>query len=218
MKIKVLLLALGCTMGTLGAYAQKGVDNGTQFGSGEDSVRCITNISLFVPYAKGGNFKDALEFWKIAYNECPASTKDLYLYGVRIVSWQIENEKDSAKKAQLVNDLMTVYDKRIKYFGNDRKYGKDWIIGNKAEDYVKYAGDNLDANALYDWTKSAIDEKGDKCEVKAVSYFMFASLRKMQADPNFKDQYIQDYLKAASIIDAQIKVAEAANNIIAPTI
>ena len=46
MKIKVLLLALGCTMGTLGAYAQKGVDNGTQFGSGEDSVRCITNISL----------------------------------------------------------------------------------------------------------------------------------------------------------------------------
>ena len=25
MKIKVLLLALGCTMGTLGAYAQKGV-------------------------------------------------------------------------------------------------------------------------------------------------------------------------------------------------
>ena len=59
MKIKVLLLALGCTMGTLGAYAQKGVDNGTQFGSGEDSVRCITNISLFVPYAKAGNFKDA---------------------------------------------------------------------------------------------------------------------------------------------------------------
>lgn len=26
MKIKVLLLALGCTMGTLGAYAQKGVE------------------------------------------------------------------------------------------------------------------------------------------------------------------------------------------------
>ena len=168
----------------------------------------IKVIDLLAPYAKGGNFKDALEFWKIAYNECPASTKDLYLYGVRIVSWQIENEKDPAKKAQLVNDLMTVYDKRIKYFGNDRKYGKDWIIGNKAEDYVKYAGDNLDANALYDWTKSAIDEKGDKCEVKAVSYFMFASLRKMQADPNFKDQYIQDYLKAASIIDAQIKVAD----------
>ena len=98
MKIKVLLLALGCTMGSLGAYAQKGVDNGTRFGSGEDSVRCITNISLFVPYAKGGNFKDAEQFWKIAYTECPASTKDLYQYGVRIVAWKIDNESDATKK------------------------------------------------------------------------------------------------------------------------
>ena len=64
-------------MGTLGAYAQKGVDNGTQFGSGEDSVRCITNISLFVPYAKAGNFKDAYDFWKIVYDECPAATNTL---------------------------------------------------------------------------------------------------------------------------------------------
>mgnify|MGYP006949641461 FL=1 len=33
-------------MMSFGAYAQKGVDTGTPFGSGEDSVRCITNISL----------------------------------------------------------------------------------------------------------------------------------------------------------------------------
>ena len=39
MKIKVLLLALGCTMVSFGSYAQKGVANGTRFGSGEDSVR-----------------------------------------------------------------------------------------------------------------------------------------------------------------------------------
>ena len=89
MKIKVLLLALGCTMGTLGAYAQKGVDNGTQFGSGEDSVRCITNISLFVPYAKAGNFKDAFDFWKIVYDECPCRYKR-YLF-VRCENYGLED-------------------------------------------------------------------------------------------------------------------------------
>lgn len=212
MKIKVLLLALGCTMGTLGAYAQKGVDNGTQFGSGEDSVRCITNISLFVPYAKAGNFKDAQEFWKIAYDECPAATKDIYLYGVRIVEWQIANEKDPAKKKELVNKLMEVYDKRVKYFGNDRRYGKDWIVGHKASDYVKYMGKEVDANQLYTWTKEVVDQFGNKTEALAVSMFTYASLLKMQADPNLKDQYIQDYLKAASILEAQLKAAEAANN------
>ena len=202
MKIKVLLLALGCTMVSFGSYAQKGVDNGTRFGSGEDSVRCITNISLFVPYAKSGNFKDAEQFWRISYTECPASTKDLYLYGVRILTWKIDNEKDAAKKAELVNELMEVYDKRVKYFGNDRKYGKDWIVGNKAEDYVKYAGENLDIDKLYGWLKEVIDEKGEGCEVKAISYYMFASLKKMQSDPNFKDQYIQDYLKCSAIVES----------------
>ena len=76
MKIKVLLLAFGCSMMSFGAYAQKGVDTGTPFGSGEDSVRCITNISLFVPYAKAGNFKDAYEFWYQAYTECHIDTID----------------------------------------------------------------------------------------------------------------------------------------------
>ena len=113
MKVKVLLLALGCSMMSFGAYAQKGVDTGTPFGHGEDSVRCITNISLFVPYAKAGNYKDAVEFWKIAYNECPGAHKDIYLYGVRIMDWLIGNEKDPAKRDALINDLMTVYDKRV---------------------------------------------------------------------------------------------------------
>ena len=106
MKIKVLLLALGCSMMSFGAYAQKGVDTGTPFGSGEDSVRCITNISLFVPYAKAGNFKDAYEFWYQAYTECPGAHKDIYLYGVRIMDWKINTEKDPAKKAALIDDLM----------------------------------------------------------------------------------------------------------------
>ena len=212
MKIKVLLLALGCTMGTFGAYAQKGVDNGTKFGSGEDSVRCITNISLFVPYAKAGNFKDAYEFWKIVYDECPASTKDVYQYGVRIMGWKIAQEKDAAKKKALIDDLMAVYDKRVKYFGNDKRYGKDWIVSRKVQDYFAQTGENADCNLAYGWLKEIVDEKGENCEALGLSLFAFSSMKKMVADPNFKEQYIQDYLVASNGLDAQIKAAQAANN------
>lgn len=45
------------------AFSEKGVITGTQFGTGADSAQCVTNISLFVPYAKSANYKDALEFW-----------------------------------------------------------------------------------------------------------------------------------------------------------
>ena len=212
MKIKVLLLALGCTVGTLGAYAQKGVDNGTQFGSGEDSVRCITNISLFVPYAKAGNFKDAFDFWKIVYDECPAATKDIYLYGVRIVGWQISQEKDAAKRKALVDDLMGVYDKRVKYFGNDRKYGKDWIVARKVQDYLAQMGDNADYNVAYNWLKEIANEKGNDTEALGLSLLSFSAMKKMVNDPNFKEQYIQDYLLASGGLDAQLKAAQAANN------
>ena len=212
MKIKVLLLALGCTMGTLGAYAQKGVDNGTQFGSGEDSVRCITNISLFVPYAKAGNFKDAYDFWKIVYDECPAATKDIYLYGVKIMGWKIAQEKDPAKKNALIDDLMGVYDKRVKYFGNDRRYGKDWIVARKVQDYLAQTGDNADYNQAYTWLKEIVDEKGADTEALGLSLFSFSSMKKMLNDPNFKEQYIQDYLKVSAGLDAQLKAAQAANN------
>ena len=201
-------------MGALGAYAQKGVDNGTQFGSGEDSIRCITNISLFVPYAKAGNFKDAYDFWKIVYDECPAATKDIYLHGVKIMAWKIANEKDPAKKAALIDDLMGVYDKRVKYFGDDKRYGKDWIVSRKAQDYIQQMGDKADYNKLYNWLGEIINEYGDNTEALGVSLYMFASYQKMADDPNHKGQYVEDYLKASKILDTQLQAAQAATNTI----
>lgn len=213
MKTKVVLLAIGMLLIASGAFAQKGVDNGTQFGSGEDSVRCITNISLFVPYAKAGNFKDAYEFWKIVYEECPAATKDIYLYGVRIVEWQIANEQDPAKKAELVKKLMGVYDQRVKYFSNEPRYGKDWIVSRKAQDYFKHAGENADYALVYGWLKEVVDQFGLNTEPLAVNLFMFASYHLMIADPdNKKGDFVDNYLKSAAILEAQLKIAQDGNN------
>lgn len=213
MKIKVLLTALALSFGLTGAYAQKGVDTGTQFGSGEDSIRCITNISLFTPYAKAGNYKDAKEFWEIVYEECPMATKDIYLYGTRIVGWEIANESDPAKKEALIQKLMGVYDKRIKYFGNDARYGTDWILSRKAQDYLQIKGEDADPKLMYDWLKVALDQYQEKTEPLAVSLYMFASLRLFHQNQDaHKEQYINDYLRSTAILDTQIAAAKAANN------
>lgn len=212
MKFRLLLLTAGCAMSAFGAYAQKGVDNGTRFGSGEDSIRCITNISLFAPYAKAGNYKDAYEPWKAAYTECPAATKDIYLYGVKIMEWLIKNETDATKKAALIDDLMAVYDQRVKYFGDDKRYRKDWIVARKAQDYMQYKGTESDYAKVYGWLKEVVDEFGNSTDPLAVSSFAFASMRVMMADPNKQEQYIQDYLKASDILNSQLKAAEAAGS------
>jgi tetratricopeptide (TPR) repeat protein len=206
MKIKVFLLAAGM-IGVSGAYAQKGVDTGTPFGSGEDSIQCIKNISLFTPYAKNGNYQDALEFWKVVYEECPGATKDIYLYGVQIVGWLIDNETDPAKKTALINDLMAVYDKRIKYFGKEPKYEKDWIVGRKVRDYLNRLGDKADYKLIYGWLKEVVDEYSERTDILVISYYVFASNQLLVADPAHKETYIQDYLKASAILESQILAA-----------
>lgn len=213
MKMKGILVVAGLWAAVAGANAQKGVDNGTKYGSGEDSIRCLTNISLFVPYAKVNNFQDAYPSWKIAYEECPAATKDIYLYGVRIMNWKIEQEKDATKREALINDLMAVYDKRIQYFGNDPKYGKDWIVGRKTQDYLSLKGDKADIPMVYGWLGQVLDEYKEKTDELAVSQYMFASHKMMEKDEaGHKAKFVQDFLKCSSIFDAQIKAAQAAGN------
>ncbi|MDR3268955.1 MAG: tetratricopeptide repeat protein [Tannerella sp.] len=213
MKIKGYLLVAGLWTTVLCASAQKGVDNGTQYGSGEDSIRCLTNISLFTPYAKLKNFQDAYPFWKIAYEECPAATKDLYLYGVQIVNWQIAGEKDPARQAALIDELMAVYDKRVTYFGKDPKYSKDWIVARKAQDYIRLKGDNVDAALVYGWLKEIVDEYQEKAESLAISLYMFASHKMLEKNQDgHKATYVEDFLKCSIFFDAQLAAAKAANN------
>ncbi|MDL2265285.1 hypothetical protein LJC43_02740 [Parabacteroides sp. OttesenSCG-928-G21] len=212
MKIKVLLMAFAISIGVFEAYAQKGVDTGTQFGSGADSIRCIENISLFTPYARSNNYADALPYWQVVYEECPAATRDIYLYGVRIVNWQISNEQDPTRKEELINKLMEVYDKRVIYFGNDARYPKDWIVARKAQDYIAVKGESADNKLLYGWLKEVVDEKGEVCDPLAVNLLVFASLRRMLEDPDFKEQYIADYMTSAAIYEAQIKDGEASGS------
>jgi tetratricopeptide (TPR) repeat protein len=212
MKVKGFLLVAGLCATIVSANAQKGVDNGTRFGSGEDSIRCLENVSLATSYAKVDNFRDAYPFWKVAYDECPAATKDLYLYGVRIVNWQISQEKDPAKLSTLIDDLMAVYDKRIKYFGDDPRYGKDWIIARKAQDYIRLKGENADATALYGWLNEAIVEYKEKTDPLAVSLYMFASYKVMEKNESHKGKYVEDFLACSNIYDKQMEAAKTAGD------
>ena len=128
------------------------------------------------------------------------------------MEWLIKNETDATKKAALIDDLMAVYDQRVKYFGDDKRYRKDWIVARKAQDYMQYKGTESDYAKVYGWLKEVVDEFGNSTDPLAVSSFAFASMRVMMADPNKQEQYIQDYLKASDILNSQLKAAEAAGS------
>lgn len=205
MKTRNLYLTLILAFCTLSAaWTQTGVASGTPFGMGEDSIQCRQNISLFTSYAKSQNYKDAYEFWHQAIKECPGSSKNLYIYGTKILDWRICNAKTEEEKQQYIKDLMTLYDLRIQYFGDDEKNGTDWIVANKVSDYLRLHPNNTDYNLIYDWTKPVVDKYGKQTEPQTVYYYVFSSLHKAIGNEAWHETYVKDYMVGNSILEESI--------------
>lgn len=143
MKTK-LFTTLALLVFAFSVMAQKGVEDGSKYGHGEDSIRCISSLSLFREYAKQKNYKDALSHWTICYNECPSASIYIYTDGEDIIEWQIKGADSKEDKEQYISELMNLYDKRIKYYGNHKKYPEEYILGKKALTYYQYYGNTLD--------------------------------------------------------------------------
>ncbi|MCQ2194299.1 MAG: tetratricopeptide repeat protein [Paludibacteraceae bacterium] len=203
MKTKVILSVAAFGMMSLSGFAQTGVQSGTKFGHGADSIACVQNLTLMQQAAKQGDYKSAVEPWNNVFNNCPASHVSLYQYGPKILAWQLSQEKDAAKKEQVFNQLMSMYDNRAKYFGNMKKYGKPYILGRKAIDYVTYVdpAKDPDKRQAYNWLAEAIDLGGTSNEVGVFQQYFMLSDAQYAKDPNgFKQQYINDYLKVTPLL------------------
>ena len=93
MKIKTFTALFMLSVGATNALAQTGASDGSRFGHGEDSLRCLQNISIYTEYVKTENFKDAYTPWKNVFNEAPWAQSATYTNGAKIMRWFIANEQ-----------------------------------------------------------------------------------------------------------------------------
>lgn len=180
------------------------------FGHGEDSVRCRENLSLMQTSANAGDYKNALPHWLSVYESCPAASKNTFIYGPRIFKAMHETETDAAKRKEMVDKVMEIYDNRMKYFTDD---ARGTILTYKAYDYMAMMGDQADPDIMYKWLGEAINEMTcDMVQQDAYSYFMAYSLTEYIKDNTRKDIYIKDYFTITGYVDQAIANARAAND------
>lgn len=207
MKLRKLILGAALSLAAPTLYAQTGAATGTPFGSGQDSVRCRQNLSLFGSFVRSGSMQDAVAPWKQAYEECPASSKNIYIHGVRIVKWQISQEKDAAKRAELIDRLLKLYDDRAKYFGDDPRYGVDVITSNKVVDYISLMQTEADYNKIIEWIKPVIEQYKEESAPQLLYYYTNASRAIALKNKEKQEGYVNDYLTMAGYLDKQIVAA-----------
>lgn len=209
---KLILSGIFAIAMIVGASAQKaGYDPvKAPFGHGEDSVKCRQNLSLMQTSAKAEDYKGALQSWTSVYENCPAASKNTFIYGPRIYKALFEAETDAAKKQKHVDKVMEMYDKRMLYFPDDTKAS---VLAYKTYDYMEMMGDKADQKVIYKWLGEAVhDLKSAMNPLDAYSYYMIASLNGFLADPKLKNQYITDYFTIVGYVDEAIAKAKAAND------
>ncbi len=184
--------------------AQKGVEDGSRYGHGDDSVRCVTNLSLYREYARQKDYKSAIRYWRIVFNECPTSTKNIYIDGVRIFKYFIENETNDDIQSSYIDTLMIVYDQRIKYYPRDRGDQR----GRQGVDLLRYRYEKLDIKYLkeaYGYLEESIElEKNEASEAVVATFFTSARELYRQGELD-ESKLIKDYILSNDILVHQIK-------------
>jgi tetratricopeptide (TPR) repeat protein len=181
--------------------AQKGKDDGSRFGQGEDSVRCITNLSLYREYARNANYNMALGYWIIVFDECPKASKNIYLDGVKIYKNLLSKKISDDRKITLVDTLMLIYDRRIESYGE-----KGSVRGRQGADLLRYMR-NDDLKYLqqgYNYLKESVELEKTESSKAVLPTLLSASITLYKAGQRTANQVIDDYILVSKIVDQQI--------------
>jgi len=202
---KTILLTFLSLAFVLPASSQKGIEDGSKYGKGQDSINCIKNLSLYREFFKHNNYKDAIQPWRSVFGECPASSERMYVEGITMYRKLIESSSVPQRTRELIDTMLLIYDRRMEYFGG----GEDGnILGRKGIDLLRYRrvgpDGSVDTEAVYeayDCLKRSIELEKNKSRDAVMITFISASITLNQKGRINDNQTIEDYFMATEIID-----------------
>ena len=224
MKMKKFFLAIGLAALSASAMAQyEGTQWYDRIGTGEDSLRTRQNLSLFQTAINSKNWTEAYESWKPVFEKAPFSQMGIYTNGAYMLAKLILGEQDAAKKQGYFNELMNVYDTRVKNLAGlnsftkvERRATEGDVIARKAYDYAAYGPACDPAYTLdkaYNMFKDGInkinEQGGREVGGFVLDAFFRVSYAKYQADNNgFREEFLQDYLESKDVCDKMLQLAK----------
>lgn len=164
---------------------------------------CVTNTSLFNESVKNKQFQEAYGPWWEVYSTCPSYNKAIYTAGSKIVEYLYANTSDEAEKERLRNLALELCDKRIKYFGDDPRYPKAYVLGQKGIEYCKYFESDELKERAYPWLKESVDGMGDKSQVSVLTKLAEVSYGLYKSNPDkYGEAFIADYTQVSGLLQA----------------
>lgn len=108
----------------------------------EERKENITLYNFYKDAYVNRNWAEATRMYPEVVAKCPKASVNIYIYGATAYKGRIAAEKDAAKKAELVDSLLHVYDQRMEFFGDHAKFGIKTTYPLKAREYLTYKYDD----------------------------------------------------------------------------
>jgi tetratricopeptide (TPR) repeat protein len=172
--MKKLILASLIALISVPAFAQK---------YGQDSVKCVENLSLYRDYYKQKMYDDAYKYWNNAFKICPASSERMYVDGTNLVEYKMKKAESNEAKSAYFDTLMMVYDQRIENFGKE-----GYVLGRKGTDMLRYK--SSDEEAVFNTLKKSIEMQGNESEAGAIVTYMNAAVLMERAEKKTPEEIV----------------------------
>ena len=181
------------------------------FGTGQDSIRCRNNLSLMQTSTRAGDFRGALRPWTEAYENCPASSVNIFIHGVEIFEHFHSQETDPAARQAYVDRILGLFDRRMELFGHQES--RALVLSFKTLTYKRLMGEEADQATIYKWLGEALElERENILHQEAFWHYLVASQMLFHRDNALRDQYVRDYFRIMGYIDLAIANARSEDN------
>jgi tetratricopeptide (TPR) repeat protein len=175
----------------------------------EQNQEYMNELTMYQEFFKQDDYKSARPHWENLYNKFPKSSLNIYIRGAQMLDAEMNNAKTWEEKDKILEQLMKLYDKRIKYFDS-----KGYVLGRKGSDWLKYKLNpdrNLEGDertkALktgYEWINESINAQGNESEMPTLVLLMQTSYSLFKLGQIPKETIVKNYDRCNSIINSVI--------------
>lgn len=167
--------------------------------NGKDSALTLRNYSLMHEEVRQKRYESAHHDWIYVFENAPCFREQTYADGADIYEALIKkNSKDAKRKAELLDTLDLIYQRRIQYFGNEGfvkgKWGKDILSLDRAN-----------AEKGIKLIEESIKLDGKKIESSIVLPYFQAVIGQEKKNKLTKDDILKVYETLTEIIDYNVK-------------
>ncbi len=159
-------------------------------------VACANDLSTVAEYMKINLSEYALPAWRNVFENCPASSKNIYINGVKIFQELIEKTKDPVLQSSYFDTLMMVYDKRIQYFGEEGQ-----VLGRKGKDIMRYR--SQDFEKAYQTLLLSTEKSGNETDPGVSVGLIETGVLMFKAGKLSSKELVEKYILIADITENQ---------------